>query len=135
MARMEYGIPRVVARVNNPKNAWLYTPQMGVDVSLNQAELIAHLVQEEVASGDLVPLVEINQGDFMLVEKLILEDQSIVGKSLTDLVLPGASFVTIVIRDGAVLAPGEVSSLMVGDKLIAVCPVDLMDDLSVVLDK
>ena len=135
MARMEYGIPRVVARVNNPKNAWLYTPQMGVDVSLNQAELIAHLVQEEVASGDLVPLVEINQGDFMLVEKLILEDQSIVCKSLTDLVLPGASFVTIVIRDGAVLAPGEVSSLMVGDKLIAVCPVDLMDDLSVVLDK
>lgn len=135
LARMEYGIPRVVARVNNPKNAWLYTPQMGVDVSLNQAELIAHLVQEEVASGDLVPLVEINQGDFMLVEKLILEDQSIVGKSLTDLVLPGASFVTIVIRDGAVLPPDKVSSLMVGDKLIAVCPVDLMDDLSVVLDK
>ena len=54
LARLEFKVPRIIARVNNPKNAWLYTPEMGVDVALNQADLLAHLIAEEMSLGDMM---------------------------------------------------------------------------------
>ena len=76
LAKMEYGIGRVIARVNNPKNAWLFTPQMGVDVALNQADLMARLVEEEVSSGDMVALMQLERGEHLFtiskLEKKIL---------------------------------------------------------------
>ena len=54
LARFEYSVPRIIARVNNPKNAWLFTPEMGVDVALNEADMMAHLVAEEMSLGDMM---------------------------------------------------------------------------------
>ena len=47
LARFAFNVPRVVARVNNPKNAWMFTPMMGVDVAVNQADLMANLIAKE----------------------------------------------------------------------------------------
>lgn len=135
LARMEYGVGRVVARVNNPKNAWLYTPQMGVDIALNQAELIARLVQEEVSVGDMITLMEIDKGDFTIVEKVVKEGLSIIGKRVGELDLPEDSLVGVIIRDGQIIDPTVDKVILTGDKVIIVCQTHLVDELSYVLDK
>ena len=135
LARMEYGVGRVVARVNNPKNAWLYTPQMGVDIALNQAELIARLVQEEVSVGDMITLMEIDKGDFTIVEKVVKEGLDIIGKRVGELDLPEDSLVGVIIRDGKIIDPTVDKVILTGDKVIIVCQTGLVDELSYVLDK
>lgn len=64
LARYEFHVPRTIARVNNPKNAWMFTPDMGVDVALNQADLMGHLIAEEMSLGDMVTLLKLRKGQF-----------------------------------------------------------------------
>ncbi|KAF0092430.1 MAG: trk system potassium uptake protein TrkA [Fusobacteria bacterium] len=137
LARMEYGVNRVVARVNNPKNAWLYTPQMGVDIALNQAELIARLVQEEVSVGDLITLMEIDRGNFTVVEKIVKDGLNVIGMKVGELNdnMPEDSLVAVIIRDGKIIDPTVDKVIMVDDKVIIVCQTDLVDELSFELDK
>ena len=85
LARFEFGVPRIIARVNNPKNAWLFTPQMGVDVALNQAELIARLVAEEMSLGDMMTLLKLRKGLFSIVEEKVHPASPAVGKSIREL--------------------------------------------------
>ncbi len=69
LARFEFNVPRVIARVNNPKNAWLYTPEMGVDVALNQSDILAHLIAEEMSLGDMMTLLKLRKGEYSVVEE------------------------------------------------------------------
>jgi trk system potassium uptake protein TrkA len=64
LARLEYGVPRTIASVNDPRNAWMFTPVMGVDVAVDQAELIAHLILEEMSLGDMMTLLKLRQGEY-----------------------------------------------------------------------
>jgi trk system potassium uptake protein TrkA len=75
LARFEFGIPRTIARVNNPKNAWLFTPEIGVDVSLNQTEILARLIAEEMSMGDMMTCLL--RRVRLLVEKSCLPNQNI----------------------------------------------------------
>ncbi len=71
LARFEFNTPRVIARVNNPKNAWLFTGEMGVDVALNQAEIFAHLIAEEMSLGDMMTLLKLRKGEYSVVEEKV----------------------------------------------------------------
>jgi trk system potassium uptake protein TrkA len=71
LARFEFNVPRTIARVNNPKNAWLFTAEMGVDVALNQAEILAHLIAEEMSLGDMMTLLKFKRGEYSLVEEKV----------------------------------------------------------------
>jgi len=71
LARFEFNVPRVIARINNPKNAWLFTPEMGVDIALNQANILARLVMEEMSLGDMMTLLKIRRGNYSVVEEKI----------------------------------------------------------------
>ena len=71
LARFEFNVPRVIARVNNPKNAWLFTPEMGVDVALNQADILAHLIAEEMSLGDMMTLLKLRKGEYSVVEEKV----------------------------------------------------------------
>ena len=64
LARFEFDVPRIIARVNSPKNAWLFTPQMGVDVAINQADLMARLIAEEMSLGDMMTLIKLRKGQY-----------------------------------------------------------------------
>ena len=66
LARFKYGVPRVIARVNNHRNAWLFTPEMGVDVALNQADLMAKMIEEEMSLGDMMTLLKLRKGEVIL---------------------------------------------------------------------
>lgn len=88
IAKFEYMIPRVIARVNNPKNEWLFTEQMGVDVHLNQANILAHMVVDEIDLRNLFTLFKLNRGKNSIVRFSVDAEASSVGKNLKDLELP-----------------------------------------------
>ncbi len=130
LARLEYGVPRVVARVNNPKNAWLFTQEMGVDVGLNQADMIAHLVAEELSMGDMMLLLELNRGQFSLVEKIVDPASQAIGKPLRDLKMPADCVLVAVIHDSKLTLPRGGTVLNANDKVMAITDVTHIQELS-----
>jgi trk system potassium uptake protein TrkA len=105
LGRFEFHVPRIVARVNNPKNGWLFMPEMGVDVALNQADLIARVIAEEMSFGDMMTLLKLRQGKFALVEEQVHPHAAIVGKAMRDITLPPDCVLTVVTRRGQVMLP------------------------------
>ena len=134
LAKLEYGVPRVVARVNNPKNAWLFTPKMGVDAGLNQADLIAHLVEEEAAMGSLVPLAEVDQGRFVLTEETLSSGHGLIGRKVGTLEMPLGCQLSALIRQGMLLPLTPSLAFQEGDILVGICESDQAEQLAKALE-
>jgi len=120
LARFEFNVPRIIARVNNPKNAWLFTPKMGVDVALNQAELMAHLIAEEMSLGDMMTLAKLRKGQFALVLEKMDPRAPAVGRPLRDLALPERCQVAAIIRRGELLLPRDDLILQAADEVLSI---------------
>jgi len=120
LARFAFNAPRVIARVNNPKNAWMFTAQMGVDVALNQADIMAHLIAEEMSVGDMMTLLKLTKGQYSLVEERVAATAPAAGKALRDLPLPADCSLTAIIRQGRLLLPRPDLVLAVDDEVLAV---------------
>ncbi len=120
LARFEFGVPRTIARVNNPKNAWMFTPAMGVDVALNQADLMAHLIAEEMSLGDMMTLLKLRKGQYSLVEEKVHPEAPAAGKAVRDLELPPECVLTAIIRRGDLLIPRGDVVLQPADEVLAV---------------
>ena len=105
LARFEFEVPRTIARVNNPKNAWMFTAEMGVDVALNQAEVMAHLVAEEMSLGDMMTLLKLRKGQYSLIEEKVHPASLAVGKAVRDLSFPSESVLVAIIRKGQLIIP------------------------------
>src|SRR5258708_38304158 len=88
LARFEFNVPRIIARVNNPKNAWLFTAEMGVDAALNQADILAHLVAEEMSMGDMMTLLKLKRGEYSLVEEKVHPNAVVANKPIKEVNLP-----------------------------------------------
>jgi trk system potassium uptake protein TrkA len=120
LAKTEYGVPRVVARVNHPKNEWLFDSSWGVDVAVSTPRIIAALVEEAVSVGDVVRLFSLKAGQANLVE-LTLPDNSIcIGKSVAEVQLPEDASLAAIIRDSHVITPSAHDVFSAGDELIFV---------------
>lgn len=119
LARFEFNVPRIIARVNNPKNAWLFTAEMGVDVALNQADLLAHLIAEEMSLGDMMTLLKLRKGEYALVEEKIHPAAAAVGKAVSQLDLPDKCVLTAVIRKGELIVPRGDTVLQAADEVLA----------------
>ena len=133
LARLEYGVHRVVARVNNPKNAWLFTPVMGIDAALNQADLMARLVAEEMSMGDMMTLLKLHGGKYSLVERMVEPNSPIQGKLLKEVKLPTECVLVAVIRNSDLLIPRGETQLMANDKVVAVVHVDQLHNMEHIL--
>ncbi len=133
LAKLEYGVRRVVGRVNNPKNAWLFTPVMGMDAALNQADVMAHLVAEEMSMGDMMTLLKLHGGKYSLVERMIGPDSPVAGKMLHDIGLPRECGVLVIIRSSDLLIPRGDTIIEANDKLIAITHVDWLQKLDNIL--
>ncbi|MCZ2525511.1 potassium channel family protein [Streptomyces sp. NPDC059506] len=120
LAKTEYGVPRVVARVNNPKNEWLFTEAWGVDVAVSTPRLMSALVEEAVSVGDLVRLMRFSQGDANLVELTLPPEAALVGTRVGDVQWPQDTSLVTVIRGSRVLTPGADDVLEAGDELLFV---------------
>jgi trk system potassium uptake protein TrkA len=133
LARAEFGVPRTIARVNNPKNAWMFAPQMGVDVALNQADLMAHLIAEEMSLGDMITLLKLRKGQYSLVEEKVDPASAAAGKAVRDLLLPKECVLAAVIRKGELLIPRGDTVLEAADEVLAVVHASQAAALSAVL--
>ncbi len=120
LAKTEYGVPRVVARVNHPKNEWLFNEGWGVDVAVSTPRLLSALVEEAVSVGDVVRLMEFEQGDANLVELTLPEDSPVVGLRVGDVVLPDDTALVTIVRDRRVITPTADDPLEAGDELLFV---------------
>ncbi|MFJ1758246.1 potassium channel family protein [Kitasatospora sp. NPDC088134] len=133
LAKTEYGVPRVVARVNNPKNEWLYNESWGVDVAVSTPRLMSALVEEAVSVGDLVRLMRFSQGNANLVELTMAADSPLVGTRVGDVAWPVDTALVTIIREGRVLVPGGSDTLEAGDELLFVAAQEREEELETLL--
>ncbi|MEV6212735.1 TrkA family potassium uptake protein [Kitasatospora sp. NPDC051914] len=129
LAKTEYGVPRVVARVNNPKNEWLFNESWGVDVAVSTPRLMSALVEEAVSVGDLVRLMRFSQGNANLVELTLAADTELVGTRVADVPWPVDTALVTIIREGRVLVPGKNDTLEAGDELLFVAAQEREEEL------
>ncbi|MGH2683243.1 MAG: potassium channel family protein [Actinomycetota bacterium] len=129
LAKQEYGVPRVIARVNHPKNEWLFTDQWGVDVPMSPPHILTSLVEEAVTSGDLVRLFKLEGGQVALVEVTVDEDAPIAGRPLYELRLPQDSAIVAILREGHVVIPQPETQITVGDEILAIATPEVEDIL------
>jgi trk system potassium uptake protein len=135
LARYEFHVPRTIARVNNPKNAWMFTADMGVDFALNQADLLGHLIAEEMSLGDMMTLLKLRKGQFSLVEEKVDPLAVAAGKAVCDLHLPARCVLVAVIRKGELNMPLSDFVLQPDDEVLAVVHADHVTELANLLGK
>jgi len=120
LARFEFGVRRVIARINHPANAWMFTPRMGVDVALNQADLLVHLILEEMSVGEMMTLLKLRKGEYSLVAEKVHGNSPAVGKTIAMLNLPDECVITAVIRKGKLTIPRGNLVLHAEDEVLSV---------------
>ena len=129
-ARSRYGVPRTIARVNNPRTAWLFDEKFQVDAALNQPEILSTLIEEEMSLGDMVTLIKLRRGSYSLVEEKIPIGARAVGVSIKDLNLPAKSVIAGIIRHGEIIIPRGDTAFEVGDEVLAIVDHQSADDLA-----
>jgi trk system potassium uptake protein TrkA len=120
LARFEFGVPRTIARVKDPQNTWMFTPVMGVDVAVSQANLIAHLVAEEMSLGNMMTLLKLHKGQYSLVEQKVHPAAAAAGQKIVALKFPAECILAAVIRKGRLLIPHGDTVLQASDEVLAV---------------
>jgi len=120
LAKEMFDVPRTIARVNNANNAWLFGSHFHVDVALNQADLLAHLIQEEMSLGDMMTLFQIRRGRYSVVEEKVPAGARGIGLALKDLGLEEQCVIAAIIRDGKMTLPRGDSVFQAGDEIVAV---------------
>lgn len=130
LGRFEYHVPRIIARVNNPKNAWLFTEDMGVDVALNQTDILAKLIAEEMSLGDMMTLLKLRRGEYAIVEEKVHSQAVVVGKSLREISVPPDCVFVAVLRKGQMIVPHGETVLQPVDEVIALIHSTQVDELA-----
>ena len=129
LAKQEFAVPRVVARVNHPDNEWLFTESWGVDVAVSMPHLLTSLVEEAVSIGDVVRLLNLEQGKVALLEVTLDEGSPAAGKTVGELRLPPDCTVVAIVRERHVVTPGDETPLQVGDEVMALSAPEAEEDL------
>jgi len=120
LVRERYQVNRTIARVNNPRNAWLFGHRFNVDVAVNQADILSRLIEEEMSMGDMMTLLKLRRGKYSLVEEKIPVNATAVGVAIKDLKLPANCVIAAIIRDGELLIPRGVTTLAAEDEVLAI---------------
>lgn len=120
LAKTEFGVPRVVARVNNPKNEWMFDEAWGVDVAVSTPRIMTSLVEEAVAIGDLVRIFSFNQSEAVMVEYTVPKDSDLAGTTVGQVVWPPDTVPAAIIRGARAFTPSGDDALEIGDELLFV---------------
>ena len=120
IAKFEFRVKRTIVRVNNPKNAWLFTREMGVDVSVNQADLMAHLIAREMSVVDMITMLKLHTDEYSLVGNIVSKGSFASGKSIKDIHFPQECVLSAIIRNGKLVIPKGNVVIIPGDEVLAV---------------
>ncbi|WP_109472907.1 potassium channel family protein [Ornithinimicrobium cavernae] len=134
LARTEFAVPRTVARVNNPRNEWLFNDSWGVDVAVSTPRLMTALVEEAVSVGDIVRLFEFQHGETHMVELTLPESSPFVGARVGDVPLPEDTSLIAILRDGQAVSPSRDEAIEAGDEILFICPPEAERQLAVTLN-
>jgi trk system potassium uptake protein len=118
LAKQEFAVPRVVARVNNAKNQWLFNQSWGVDVSVSTPQLLTALVEEAVSVGSLVRLLQFQGGSAHLVEVTLAENSPAADRAIAELGIPHDATVVAIVRDDRLVVPRGDTVLQSGDEVL-----------------
>src|SRR5262245_32589416 len=129
-ARTRIRLPRSIAVVNDPRNAWLFDKKFHVDVALNQVEILASLIEEEMSLGDMMTLLKLRRGRFSLVEEKIPEGAQAVGMTVKALPLPPNCVIAALIRQGQIVMPRGQTEFQVGDEVLAIVDPQSAEELA-----
>ena len=129
LAKQEFAVPRVIGRVNHPDNQWLFTENWGVDVAVSTPHLLTSLVEEAVQVGDLVRLLNLEQGKVALLEVTLAEGSPADGKTVGGLDMPADCTIVAIVRDKHVIAPSAETPLHMGDEVLALASPEAESDL------
>src|SRR5215831_12740661 len=133
LAKQEFGVPRVIARVNHPKNEWMFNENWGVDLSVSTPHLITALVEEAVSVGRLVRLLQFEGGAVRLVEVTLAENAPVIDRAIKDIDIPrDATIVAVVRRDHVVMPRGD-TEFEAGDEVLAMVTSDSEEDVKRIL--
>jgi trk system potassium uptake protein TrkA len=133
LGRFEFHVPRIIARVNNPKNAWLFNEQMGVDVALSQSDILAKLIAEEMSLGDMMTLLKLRRGEYSIVEEKVHPQAVVAGKSLREIDLPPECVFVAILRKGRLIVPKGDTLLQPVDEVIALVHASRLAELAALL--
>ncbi len=134
LAKTEFAVRRVVARINEPRNEWLFNSNWGVDVAVSTPRILAALVEEAVAVGDLVRLLTLRQGEANLVEVTLPAATPIAGRPVRDLRIPSGSALVAILRGGRVIVPQGDNTVEAGDELLFVASAEVEQQIREALD-
>ena len=124
LARTMFKVNRTIARVNNPRNTWLFDDRFHVDEKITQADVMAHLIQEEMSMGDMMTLLKLRRGRYSLVEEKVPPGAKAIGVELKDLGLPEQCVIAAIIRHGQINLPRGNTKLELGDEVLAITDAD-----------
>jgi trk system potassium uptake protein len=133
LAKERYNVKRTIARVNNPRDAWLFDHKFSVDVAVNQADLLSRLIEEEMSMGDMITLLKLKKGKYALVEEKIPADGKAIGIAIKDLNLPTNCVVATIIRKGEIVLPRGITTLEQDDEVFAITDAEGAKQLSTIL--
>ena len=120
IARERYNVGRTIARINNPRTAWLFDDRFHVDVSFNNAEVMASLIMEQMSMGDMMTLLKLRRGRYSLVEEKIASDAKVLGQAIKDVRFPEQCVIAAIIRQGEIVVPRGATVFEAGDEVLAV---------------
>ena len=120
LAKTEFAVPRVVARVNNPKNEWLFDEAWGVDVLVSTPRIMTALVEEAVSVGDLVRIFTFHQSGASMFEMKLPESSPAVGMSVGQIVWPAETALAAIIRGDRPIPPSPDDTLEAGDEILLI---------------
>lgn len=135
LAKFEFRVKRTIARVNIPRNAWLFTREMGVDVMVNQADLMAHLIAREMTVGDMMTMLKLRTGEYSLVEHIVTTRSAASGKAIKDLHLPEECVLSAIIRNNRLVIPRGNIVLLPGDEVLTVAHKTVIEQVRRVLEE
>ncbi len=133
LAKQEFGIPRVIARVNHPKNEWMFTENWGVDLFVSTPTLITAMVEEAVSVGKLVEILRFEGGLARLVEVTLADDASLVGRSIASTELPREATIVAILRTDHLVVPRGETVFEPGDEVLALVTPDSEDEIREIL--
>ena len=120
IAKTEFGVPRTVARVNNPKNEWMFDESWGVDVAVSTPRIMTAMVEEAVSIGSLVKIFTFNQSQADILELTLPAHSAAIGKQVGNLVWPKGTSLASIVRGQHPISPKPTHTLEVGDQLIII---------------
>ncbi len=130
MAKFEYDVPKVVAKVNNPQNAWLFNAGMGVDVKINQADLIGHMIADEMNYQSIMTLMRLSKGKYSIVRVHVDYHSPNAGKSVAEIKLPAHALLIAIYEDDTMIIPHGETVIRAGQYILAFADESAMKDLN-----